>query len=86
MRLEIYCTWLGIISADVPRVSTMSTVPDKISFESLVMLLVDKLALLTPEELENLAQEWRLAQQIRDYLDIEAPGLREPRNYWLESI
>lgn len=61
----------------------MSAVPDKISFESLAMLLADKLALLTPKQLEDLAQEWRLAQQIRDYLDIESPGLKIPRDYWL---
>lgn len=61
----------------------MSAVPDKISFESLAMLLADKLALLTPKQLEDLAQEWRLAQQIRDYLDVESPGLKIPRDYWL---
>lgn len=61
----------------------MSTVPDKISFESLVMLLADKLAQLTPKQLEDLAQEWRLAQQIRDYLDLESPGFKQPRDYWL---
>ncbi len=61
----------------------MPAVPDKISFESLAMLLADKLALLTPKQLEDLAQEWRLAQQIRDYLDVESPGLKIPRDYWL---
>jgi len=61
----------------------MSAVPDKISFESLAMLLADKLALLTPKQLEDLAQDWRLAQQIRDYLDVESPGLKTPRDYWL---
>lgn len=61
----------------------MSTVPDKISFESLVMLLADKLAQLTPKQLEDLAQEWRLAQLLRDYLDLESPGFKQPRDYWL---
>lgn len=57
--------------------------PDKISFESLTMLLADKLTLLTPKQLEDLAQEWRLAQQIREYLEVESPGLKSPRDYWL---
>lgn len=59
------------------------TVPDEISFESLTMLLADKLALLTPKQLEDLAQEWREAQQIREYLEVESPGLESPRDYWL---
>lgn len=62
---------------------TMSNVPDKISFESLVMLLADKLALLTPEQLEDLALDWRLAQQIRDYLDESPAEFKELRDYWL---
>lgn len=61
----------------------MLSVPDKTSFESLAMLLADKLAVLTPKQLEVLAQDWRLAQQIRDYLEVESPAFKEPRDYWL---
>ncbi len=75
---------MGTISVVISRVFIMSSaVPDKISFESLTMLLADKLALLTPKQLKDLAEEWRLAQQIREYLEVESPGLKSPRDYWL---
>lgn len=75
---------MGTISVVISRVFIMSpTVPDKISFESLTMLLADKLALLTPKQLKDLAAEWREAQQIREYLEVESPGWKTPRDYWL---
>lgn len=60
----------------------MSVVPDTISYEALALLLADKLAQLPLQQLEELAQEWRLAQQTRDSLVVEPPNL-EPRHYWL---
>ena len=69
MPLEILAQQLGNLSLVLSQGFNMSDLPDKISFEALTLLLAEKLALLSLEQLEALAQDWRLAQQHRDSLE-----------------
>ena len=83
LPLEISARQLGKISLVLPRLFTMSDLPDKVSFEALTLLLVEKLALLSLEQLEALAQDWRLAQQHRDSLETASPQWNTSPTHWL---